>query len=281
LLPNYFNVTAPLHLIAAMNDVRSKGSPPLSWYYQAAVLISRGAKAFGSALSKHYIWSPMAPGAPFQTFYIPCSRESFIVFHGTLPLAGKSVRFNFHAHMSAFENALLFSASPAALQIPIPGTTWNSFEPSDLGLDNNFQMHESIMSRIAAQDNLICTTIVRRVEIEGAVYDRHAQMNCIEWEFGIGAPFTVVSFNGPSPRGACGRHKVTQHAHWWLTYVALDMRSHYTESLTQVMTQRMSTDGHVHGHQQPMRKQSFVDVSMLLLLALFGWSTCVSTLELL
>jgi len=278
LLPNYFNVTAPLQLIAAMNDVRFQGSPSMSWYYQAAVLISRRATTDtattgtgGTALSKHYIWSPATPGAPFGTFYIPCSRETFMVFHGTLPLSGKSVRFNFHAHMSNFQAALLFSASPTALKVPLPKTRWKSFQPADISLKTNSQMQQQLMEQPIAKSSLVCSAVARYVEIDGVIYDRHAQMNCTAWTFERGAPFTVLSFNGPSARGTCGNLQVTQHAHWWLTYVARDMRSHYTEGFTQVMTQ--ITTNQPFGH----RRWFLHGGTMLAMVSLLKKSTRIAT----
>jgi len=250
LLPNYFNVTGPLQMTAAMNDVRAQGSPPLTWYYQASVLISR-AEVTGSALSKHYIWSPAAPGAPFGTFFVPCSHESFMVYHGTMPLAGTSVLFSFHAHMSSFQSAFLFGVSPEILKVPIPDKVWKPFAPAQLGLTTNFQVQQLIMKQDLAKSSLICSALARRIVFESAVYDRHAQIRCAKWTFNCGTPFTVITFNGPLAKAACGAHNVTQHAHWWLTYVAEDMHSHYTESLTQVMTHIVSssTSGQPFGRE--------------------------------
>ena len=164
-----------------------------------------------------------------------------MVFHGTLPWAGKSVGFNFHAHMSAFQLAWLFNVSPTALKVPAPKITWNSFVPADVGLKSNMQMRQKMMQQETAKSSLVCSAVARRIEFGASIYDRHAQMKCTEWNFYRGSPFTVVSFNGPAAPGICETLQVTQHAHFWLTYVALDLQSHYTEGLKQVMTQRVRT----------------------------------------
>lgn len=150
------------------------------------------------------------------------------------------MNFNFHAHMAAFQEALLFRRSPEALQVALPRTTWHSFAPAQFGLVTNLQVKQQIMKQQVAKSSLVCSAMARRAEIRGAVFDRHAHMNCKEWLFVRGEPFTVISFNGPSSQravNACGSSGVMQHAHWWVTYVASDMHSHYTESLSDMMKQ--------------------------------------------
>tara|TARA_B110000046_G_scaffold122580_2_gene129182 strand:+ start:2388 stop:3599 length:1212 start_codon:yes stop_codon:yes gene_type:complete len=239
LRPDYFEVTTPLQLIAAMNDVRPQDSPALTWYYQVTLAVSI-TSATGSVLSKHYVWSPAAPGAPFNTFYVPCSHESFMVFFGTLPWAGTSVRFNFHAHMLAFQSSWLFGGSPSEVGLPVSRVPWNSFVPADVGMQTNAQVHRHLMGQRGALSRLVCSAVARH-SYDGR-YDRHAHMNCTAWSFRGGAPFTVVAYNAPPLRSTCATTHIPQHAHWWITYAAADHRSHYTEGLTQIMLQAEEED---------------------------------------
>ena len=106
-------------------------------------------------------------------------------------------------------------------------------------------------------------------------------MNCTEWSFHRGLPFTVVSFNGPAEPGICETLQVTQHTHFWLTYVVLDLQSHYTEGLTQVMTQRVRTKAKLLPNGRVWRALALLGSVFLISLVLLERSRSVASPQLL
>jgi len=239
LRPNFFKIDGPLHGQAMMNDVRPASSAPMEWYFEASMHTLSKADQAGKTLSKHYMWSPMAMAkgyqrlSAFETFDIPMSGDTFMVYGGKMPFTGSTVHINFHAHMVGFQEGYLFNLATDAIAPSLESQY--SHTPATLGFASNKEVAKHMLRN--APQPPVCTASGRRVNISGVLFDRHAHMRCGEWRFAQGDPFTSVSFNGPPRPDESREGNEQQHAHWWVTYTADDgQMSRFTTGYDEVVT---------------------------------------------
>jgi len=248
LFPNHFVVNEPLEVVATINDARPIDSASLTWFYQVSLRIPL--RQTGRPVSKHYLWSPMAPGTPFGTFPVAEDVDSFMIYSGTMPHSGTVVKYNFHAHMPSFQEGYLFKVALNRVGLTCSDPLWASRYPQQVGLQRNWQVRDRILNR-SSVSWLICQVEGRLMNISGQLIARHGKTQCVPWTFAAGSVFTSVTFNGPA-RLHDGRNGIAQqHAHWWISYAAVDNVSHYTESYTHMM--QVSHSKGVHQNKRNRR----------------------------
>ena len=244
-------IDSPLSIFAEFNDVRPRGAPPMVWWYQIAVRTSQ-TSANHHPVSVHVLSNPgrfdvgTTQTGILLTNMLPSHVDSFFYYTGRMPFNGVLVPelVTFHAHMGAFQSAILFAATPADIGL---GPTFRPRVPSEstittaAGFANNSALKAYIMGR-APKSSRICEAIGQMEQVGIEWYDRQASFQCAPWTFTTDDVFTVVSFNGPTvgrlvgmtgmaPTSQGQTFDFPQHTKFLITYLCDDGRTHATNAV--------------------------------------------------
>ena len=231
--PHAFRVATSLVMVATVNDVRPHRSTPMQWWYDVA-LRTRTTTSQTKPLSKHYIWSPTPDGpSPHATFRLPAHGDSVIVFATLPPRDGTVVHVKAHAHMVAFVRAGLVAATPAQLGLLADSRNapaWTPLGAATYGFGNATSLLSDVLTR--HRDRVFCEAVSQTVSLDdGLRYDRAALLTCrIPRRVSTRDVLTTVSVSRGA-RDVAGAAS-EQHTHWWLTYVADDGQTHFSESFS-------------------------------------------------
>ena len=230
----------PLALNAELNDVRARGSAPMTWYFEISLLVSRG-EELPSPASVHQIINPglkdLTKQAGLLTLvHCPSAHDSFFYYTGRMPFSGAPLArpghgrghqhhepgcpaappvpslsragtlvpslVRHHAHIAAFQEALLLDATPDVLGLDDAGFrpehAWKAILTADTGLADNTVLRDRVLGRAhAAGARLLCTAVGRLEEVDGLSYDRAPRVRCAAWAFRHGDAWTTLALNGP------------------------------------------------------------------------------------
>lgn len=218
-------------LYAEYNDLRPHESNVLTFYHQLAFRVTTGRPT--QVISSHMLYNPV--GEVRNNQLVPVHRDSFTIYDGRMPFAGRTVRIHLHAHMYALQSSLIFTGSFDTLRVgPFAPAMWYQtlhvrrdkscgypiYFPEDSGYANNAAIKRHIEH--TGQGMLLCTAETGVEKVGNLTVERCAKRrNCVDdWSFARDAAFTVFAFNGPGPFGfAKSTHYVGQHAVWLLYYV--------------------------------------------------------------
>jgi len=194
-----------------LNDVRRRGSPSLSWYFQARLRWSPEISAL-RPLSivalvpwDYYVFSP------YPSVRVPLDRQSFIWSTGQFFAAGRLISAHLHGG-SLIEEALLFFAQPEELGlfeesrkedrgVPVPT------HPEQMGVAGNSEVKRHILSHLRSSSKrksnggIACQFQGRLEVVDGIELPRKASALCSAAAFVEATVWTVVFFfNGKGRR---------------------------------------------------------------------------------
>lgn len=224
-----------------INDMRPRGSPEMTFYYQISLLIA-SPKTLQTAtvlsmFKTHNGRSLLTMGghnAATFTFASYIDRDSHEWYSNVWPFQGRMVGVWAHFHQSTHQESFLFASTPSILGISEAAGT-----PLDeIPTGNNAYIRSTVMERAEPIDALICTAKGRaKPHVEGytanseagACFDRAAYPVCFEKEWMKDEPYTILSLTGPTadcgkalahnppylPKGASAQHSI-----WLITMVA-------------------------------------------------------------
>lgn len=149
---------------------------------------------------------------------------------------GKLLRGKMHSHNTVFEEAFLFSGSPAQLGIgkskfrptskayEVVPTTQSGFKSNEELKDYILrEYNNSLQSNNPKKPRLICHGKAGTQFVDGYIYDTRNPTHCDEWEFKKGEQFTVIGFNHKTdlPPGPHMPDRVPKyipgHIAWWIS----------------------------------------------------------------
>jgi len=225
-------VVESMSLAAELNDVRCRGSIEMIWFYEIALLI-RTKHTGNAVLSLHRIHGPgqscMSQFCQVMPFPVPASEDTFTIHGGWMPYGGTMVVAVFHAHQAAFHSALLMRGSSRLLS----NTIIASIPPFQTTLTASTSLASNTKLRVyllaCLRDYVVCHATHASETIEGKRYDRASVPSCVSWIFDAGAVFTAITMNGPTQFPVLSPY-VREHAIWFITYIADDNQSHWTQT---------------------------------------------------
>lgn len=244
--------TEPLALTAMLNDVRPAGSPPLVWYYQAAlrVTIVNDPSAL-LPLSAQIFAGPFEVSVQFQNFGtidVPAGVDSLVYYSGRIAFGGTIMGIDWHSHQLKFQSALVVASPPDAMGLGAgklrPRRPWLPIITTEAGFGSNTALREYLLHQLALSsgslDALVCDVHGRTEVANGTRVDRLPSKRCQAWTFSAEDVFTVAGFCGPITQertdgpvfagmsGTSSGSTFSQHVQAIIYYVAADAASHYT-----------------------------------------------------
>lgn len=195
-----------------VNDVRPPRSEKLKFWMEYAFRWTPNLKKVDRQVSVEIVGQPgimdivKAQTTRVGTYPCPTDQKNLMWFTGLMPSTGTMTHSRMHAHASIFHSAYMFSATPEELGLDdpkfMPVKSYIPLDLKDLGYNtidglvervfDNFE--KSIKKNPSKPPKLICRVAVGGVIIDGFIYDRRPPMQCNDWSFKEGEPFTVLGF---------------------------------------------------------------------------------------
>jgi len=234
-----------------LNDVRALGSPPLTYYYQVAMLIGTGEQIDTSpVISFHKTHN--APGPPptglvlggqtaaVALFASPITQDAHAYYSGLWPIDSRLLSATWHSHAAVQQFSFLFSASAPQLGL---GPEVSNLDTSEVGFDSivgeaNTAVRMRVLAKAAPLEALVCWSESQMEVVEGLpnttsggpCYDRASYPTCYEKQWAKGEMYTVLTLTGPTSCGY-GHEKpsseyagppgtLPNHAIWFIQHAA-------------------------------------------------------------
>ena len=219
-----------------LNDVRTAGSDPMTFYYQISLRVASPQYLDKlpalSYMKTHNVASQLTFGgqsAAVSTYPNLLATDTHMWYSSKWPIASRLVSVYPHMHQTVHQETFLFASTAQDLGLGVD----NPFQPERMSTasdqmmtGDNAQLRARVMAKAEEKDSLVCSAKGRGqvftggypVNTEkGTCFDRAAYPVCFTKTWAKHEPFTVLSLNGPNPD--CGTAKITpgtrHNAHYW------------------------------------------------------------------
>ena len=213
----------PLTMWAQLNDVRPKGSAPLTWWYMGSLRVIFDTPGVDhKPLATFTIHDPARFPPPHgmlaTTFWCPTQEDSILWWVARMPFGGTIAGADPHIHATYFHRAIIAHATPEQLNFPkleAPHPSWKAVPTREIGYKSTKEVYTHMIEGVQAaaleweteynktgyegegKPLIICDFLGTTELVDGTRYDRRSRFTCKAWKFKAGYPITMASMNGP------------------------------------------------------------------------------------
>lgn len=211
-----------IDLEAVINDVRSNTTEPIKWYLLVAFQLSDDSLC--KPVSKYWFRHPMTTLQSWDWWgrYKVPSGPSVTWWSGTMPQSGRMLKAWLHSHRAFYKEVLLLASSPENLHFSCSNYRIDQARSNGdyaVSADLNFTRaaffrHGKVICQSEDPATPTAVEITGQSDITDGMYDRRGWLQCSEWNFTKGSPWTIVAFG--DSRWRVEGSSFMQHTELWM-----------------------------------------------------------------
>jgi len=211
-----------IDLEAVINDVRFNTTEPIKWYLVVAFQLSDDSLC--KPVSKYWFRHPQTTLQVYDwwgRYQVP-SGPSVTWWSGTMPQSGRMLKAWLHSHRAFFKEVLLLASSPEDLAFSCSNYRIDQAKSNGdyaVSADQNFTRaaflrHGKVICQSEDPDTPTAVEVTGQTDIADGMYDRRGSLQCSEWNFSKGTPWTIVAFG--DARWPVRGSSFMQHTELWM-----------------------------------------------------------------